>query len=117
MLLENRRVSPKSFAFSSKKQRVFQCFLPDIIRHLGRPQRSDSQKRMEFGNFGFNKRNWRSLPLLGDAEQPLPSLFDSCPIALGGERDNVSRNRAMKMGNKKRPIPDKVIDLCASGWA
>jgi|GEM_PF-1344889 hypothetical protein len=72
---------------------------------------------MEFGNFGFNKRKWRSLPLLGDAKLPLPSLFGPCPIALGGERDYVSRNRAMKMGNKKRPIPDKVIDLCASGWA
>ena len=60
---------------------------------------------MEFGNFGFNKRKWRSLPLLGDAEQPLPSLFDPCPIALGGERDHVSRNRAMKMGNKKKADP------------
>ncbi len=60
---------------------------------------------MEFGNFGFNKRKWRSLPLFGNAKQPLPSLFAPYPIALGGERDHVSRNRAMKMGNKKKADP------------
>ena len=63
------------------------------------------KKRMECRNFGFNKRKWRSLPLLGDAKQPLPSLFGPCPIALGEERDHVSRNRAMKMGNKKKADP------------
>jgi hypothetical protein len=60
---------------------------------------------MEFGNFGFNKRKWRSLPLFGNAKQPQPSLFAPRPIALGGERDHVSRNRAMKMGNKKKADP------------
>lgn len=144
MLLENRRVSPKSFAFSSKNSAFFGVFSPffahgwekinsrsstlfttrecrqDPPRHNTTSRSASTkrlQKRMECRNFGFNKRKWRSLPLLGNAKQPLPSLFGPCPIALGGERDHVSRNRAMKMGNKKRPIPDKVIDLCASGWA
>ena len=133
MLLENRRVSTKSFAFFSKNSAfsgIFSPFFahgrkkinsrsstlfatrecrqdppPDIILHLGRSRRSDSKKRMEFGNFGFNKRKWRSLPLFGNAKQPQPSLFAPCPIALGGERDHVSRNRAMKMGNKKKADP------------
>lgn len=73
MLLENCRVSPKSFAFSSKNSAFFGIFSPffahgwekinfrsstlfttrecrqdsppDIILHLGRPQRSDSKKK------------------------------------------------------------------------
>ena len=132
MLLENRRVSPKSFAFSSKNSAFFGVFSPffahgwekinsrsstlfatrecrqDSSRHNTTSRSASTkrlQKRMECGNFGFNKRKWRSLPLLGNAKQPLPSLFGPCPIALGGERDHVSRNRAMKMGNKKKADP------------
>ena len=132
MLLENRRVSPKSFAFSSKNSAFFGVFSPffahgwekinsrsstlfttrecrqDPPRHNTTSRSASTkrlQKRMECRNFGFNKRKWRSLPLLGNAKQPLPSLFGPCPIALGGERDHVSRNRAMKMGNKKKADP------------
>ena len=133
MLLENPPCFTEKFRVFLQKQRVFRCFLPvsrslagenkfslvDSFRNSGVPSRFPPrhnttsrsastkrlQKRMEFGNFGFNKRKWRSLPLLGDAKQPLPSLFGPCPIALGGERDHVSRNRAMKMGNKKKVDP------------
>ena len=132
MLLENCRVSLKSFAFSSKNSAFFGVFSPffahgwekinsrsstlfttrecrqDPPRHNTTSRSASTkrlQKRMECRNFGFNKRKWRSLPLLGNAKQPLPSLFGPCPIALGGERDHVSRNRAMKMGNKKKADP------------
>ena len=80
-------------------------FLPDIILHLGRPRRSDSKKRMEFGNFGFNKRKWWSLPLFGNAKQPQPSLFAPAPSRSAGRETMFRATAQWKWETKKGRSP------------
>lgn len=132
MLLENRRVSPKSFAFSSKNSAfsgVFSPFLahwrekinsrsstlfatrecrqdspPDIILHLGRPQRSDSKKEWNSETSASTNENGEAYLSLAMRNSPCRRFSTLPHRARRGERPCFAQPRN-ENGKQKKADP------------